>query len=74
LQELAGDVTVGRFVSGHKKFFWHATRDTFGLRIDQKIFLFDPEPEIVHHPHRPFACRRPRDPTPIWSKLLKKRG
>jgi len=45
----AGHEAVGRLVSGHKKFFWHATRDTFGLRVDQKIFFLDPEPEIVHH-------------------------
>jgi hypothetical protein len=47
-------VTVSRFVSSHKKIFRHVTRDAFGLRIDQKIFFFDPEPEIFRH-HRPLA-------------------
>jgi hypothetical protein len=51
------------------------TRDAFGLRIDQKIFFFDPEPEIFRH-HRPLHCRSsPRNRRHVaLAKLLKKRG
>src|SRR5258705_13343450 len=75
LQEFAGHEAVGRFVSGHKKFFWHPTRDTFGLRVDQEIFFFDPEPEVVHH-SSPLVDVRPRDASPsvTWAKLLRERG
>src|SRR5262249_26533070 len=49
LQELARDASAGRAQGSLEESIRHSTCDQFGLRIDQKVLLFDTELEITDH-------------------------
>ena len=49
LQKFAHDLPSGGGLGGLQKTFGHATRNQFGFRVDQEIFLFDTDFVIVGH-------------------------